>query len=98
MLPLALGVGEAEVEPLDLLVLDALKDSACVGRHENALVPESLTPDKCPIPRESRAAAARFELEPPDSRPGDESQEAGEYFTGFSRINAARNRFASGTF
>ena len=35
VLPLALGIGEAEVDPVDLLVLDPRKDGACVVRHVN---------------------------------------------------------------
>jgi hypothetical protein len=34
MLPLALGVGEAKIDPLDLLILDALQDGARVVRHD----------------------------------------------------------------
>src|SRR5205085_11019100 len=33
MLPFALWIGEAEVVPVDLLVLDSRKDRARVGRH-----------------------------------------------------------------
>ena len=33
MLPFALGIGKSEVDPLDLLVLDALEDVARLARH-----------------------------------------------------------------
>src|SRR5215218_9059493 len=41
MLPLALRVGEAQVHPFDLIVLDRLEDLARVGRHfpNSLLVP-----------------------------------------------------------
>ena len=37
MLPFALGIGEAEVDPVDLLVLDPRKDRARVGRLGHCL-------------------------------------------------------------
>jgi hypothetical protein len=33
MLPLALGIGEAEVHPLDVIVLDACDDILGLGGH-----------------------------------------------------------------
>ena len=57
MLPLALGVGEAEVDPVDLLILDARKDGACVVRHVSSL-PLSifrLCPKQMPLVRRRRA-------------------------------------------
>src|SRR3954451_7051995 len=52
MLPLALRVGEAEVDPFDLLVFDARKDSAWVGRHERLpSLFESVAPEQMPQTR-----------------------------------------------
>jgi hypothetical protein len=47
MLPLALGIGEAQVDPLDLAILDQLQDAAGVIGHV------------CSIPRQGRAAVHR---------------------------------------
>jgi hypothetical protein len=41
MLPLALGVGEAEVDPLDLAFLDRFQNRARVIRHDQPLCPGS---------------------------------------------------------
>src|SRR5436309_2744939 len=61
MLPFALGIGEAEVDPLDLLVLDTRKDSACVGRHERLpSLFESVAPEQMP---QARRKAGRLRRE-----------------------------------
>ncbi len=44
MLPLALGIGEAEVDPVDLLVLDPRKDRARVGWLGHGLLPLTRSP------------------------------------------------------
>jgi hypothetical protein len=33
VLPLALGIGEAKIDPFDFFVLDPAQDFACVVRH-----------------------------------------------------------------
>src|SRR3954454_9911157 len=61
MLPFALGIGEAEVDPFDLLVLDARKDSAWVGRHERLpSLFESVAPEQMP---QARRKAGRLQRE-----------------------------------
>ena len=83
MLPLALGIGEAEVDPVDLLVLDARKDRACVVRHD--VVPALKIvwrPNECRAPAVSRATAARFELGTCKFPTGARRvRRRGEYFT-----------------
>src|SRR5207247_2697194 len=79
MLPFALGVGEAEVDPVDLLVLNTRKDSACVGRH--VLFPlsiKSVTPARMPRARQQPGRSTRIGLGRPDSRRRAESQSSRE--------------------
>src|SRR5437764_5646266 len=91
MLPLALGIGEAEVDPVDLLVLDARKDSACVGCH--GVLPslfEIVTARTNAERRQAPAAATRIELGSSDSRRAGESQASRELFTRGAVLRARR--------
>ena len=89
MLPLALGIGEAEVDPVDLLVLDLCEDVASlVDDWARALllrhsIPRAVQnfghrqhPYRLESNRRSRSVVDR------DSSKGVKSQEAGEDFTG----------------
>src|SRR6185503_4320762 len=83
MLPFALGVGEAEVDPVDLLVLDARKNRARVVRHGEcpALFAVSARTN-AHGPAVNRVTRRRFELGSSDSPPAPQSQRGSEYFTG----------------
>src|SRR5690606_39815955 len=59
VLPLALGIGEAKVDPLDLLVLDPLHDIRCTGHSRSSLL----------VP--PRAGLAWYLSPPPDAGGGE---------------------------
>jgi hypothetical protein len=84
MLPLALGVGETEVDPVDLLILDAREDGARIALGHwccPCFVGFVYARNQCRQPEQSRAATIRFELGASDSPAERLSQEPGEYFT-----------------
>ncbi len=62
MLPFALGVGEAEVDPVDLLVLDPRKDRTRVGRHFAHPLPVLLLERRTAGPAVGPGMKPRFEL------------------------------------
>ena len=82
VLPLALGVGEAEVDPVDLLVLDARKDR--VRRRSpwvcSPLSKSSIARTNCTRPA-TPGSECDSSLWTTDSGERRESQEGSEYFT-----------------
>src|SRR5437870_3072816 len=61
MLPFPLGVGEPEIDPLDLAVPDRLQNRACVIRHENRPF-ASENPDGSVIQGRARAVQRRVNI------------------------------------